>query len=193
LGMVEFSEFDPRPNSAPPLGAADGLEIREALAEDLPALARIAAEREGGNIETHERSFQTLLEERANGGRAVVLAAILAGEPIGFGKARYFTPAAESPPNVAPEGWYLAGLVVAPRHRRRGIGSRLTRARLDWLAARTPAAVPPSDTPPAAVVPDSSPTPSPPAEGAIRPGHAPGSARRGARAPRRPVLPAPSA
>jgi GNAT superfamily N-acetyltransferase len=135
--MVEFSEFDPRPNLAPPLSAADGLEIREAVAGDLPALARIAAERDGGDVEAHERSFRNLLQERAQEGRALVLTAILAGEAIGFGKVRYFAPPADSPPNVAPEGWYLAGLVVTPRFRKRGVGSRLTQARLAWLAART--------------------------------------------------------
>jgi ribosomal protein S18 acetylase RimI-like enzyme len=35
-----------------------------------------------------------------------------------------------------PEGWYLGGVVVDPLQRRRGIGARLTRERLAWIAAR---------------------------------------------------------
>jgi GNAT superfamily N-acetyltransferase len=136
--MPKFSEFDPRPNVKPPLDASEGFEVREAVAEDIPALARIAAERDGGDIESHERAFRSLLDERAGEGRAFLLAATLAGTPIAFGKARYFVPPAESPPNIAPEGWYLAGLVVTPRFRRRGVGARLTRARLNWLEARAP-------------------------------------------------------
>ena len=31
---------------------------------------------------------------------------------------------------------YLGGVVVTPTHRRQGIAARLTRARLDWIAAR---------------------------------------------------------
>ncbi len=35
-----------------------------------------------------------------------------------------------------PAGWYLAGIVVAPRSRGRGVGTRLTRVRMRWLHGR---------------------------------------------------------
>jgi len=41
-----------------------------------------------------------------------------------------------TPATSAPDGWYLSGIVVEERWRRRGIGTALTRARLDWLAGR---------------------------------------------------------
>lgn len=37
---------------------------------------------------------------------------------------------------VAPAGHYLGGILVHPEHRRHGVGTALTRARLEWIAAR---------------------------------------------------------
>jgi ribosomal protein S18 acetylase RimI-like enzyme len=46
------------------------------------------------------------------------------------------SPPPDPPANIAPAGYYLAGLLVAPAYRRRGIGERLTRARMAWVALR---------------------------------------------------------
>ena len=56
------------------------------------------------------------------------------GEVIGYGRAERFEPAADAPPDIAPPGYYLMGLVVHPDHRRRGVGAALTQARLDWMS-----------------------------------------------------------
>ena len=55
---------------------------------------------------------------------------------VGYGRARLFEPSADAPADTAPRGYYLTGLFVDPRHRRRGIGEVLTTARLDWIAER---------------------------------------------------------
>jgi ribosomal protein S18 acetylase RimI-like enzyme len=55
----------------------------------------------------------------------------------GFGRIRFLRPALEdAAPHPAPDGWYLAGLIVAPERRRQGIGAALTRERLAWIAER---------------------------------------------------------
>ena len=131
--MSEFAEYAPGTATEPPLTAATGLRIRAAAADDLPRLAPISAAREGTTIEAALGRFARF-HEAAGSGRALVMLAEVNGEAIGFGKASYFTPPAGSAPNVAPEGWYLSGVVVTPRYRRRGVGARLTAARLEWIA-----------------------------------------------------------
>lgn len=56
------------------------------------------------------------------------------GECVGYGVATRFRPPPEAPANAAPAGPYLAGLMVHPAFRRRGVGAALVRARLDWFA-----------------------------------------------------------
>ncbi len=51
-----------------------------------------------------------------------------------------FVAPARAPANVSPPGFYLVGLQVLPAHRRRGIGSALTRRRLEWVFDRAPEA-----------------------------------------------------
>jgi ribosomal protein S18 acetylase RimI-like enzyme len=135
--MSEFAVFEPRPPGAR-LTAGDGLIVRAAVERDAETVGAIAAAREGGDAETHAAAFLRLLD-RGREGDAVFVAA-LAAEVVGFGKAHAFAPPAEAPPNAAPRGWYLAGVVVTPAHRRRGIGAALTAERLRWIAARAPVA-----------------------------------------------------
>ena len=137
--MSEFAEYVPGGAAEPRLTEADGLRLRPAVAADLPRLAPIEAERESIAAERALAGLERLLI-LANAGRALLLMAEFAEGAIGFGKASYFTPPAGSPPNVAPEGWYLSGVVVVLRFRRRGVGAALTAARLQWIAARGPRA-----------------------------------------------------
>ena len=137
--MSEFAEYAPGAAAELPLTEADGLRLRAAVAADLPRLAPIAAEREGIAVERALDGLERFFGE-ASAGRALLLVAELGEEAIGFGKASYFSTPPGSPPNVAPEGWYLSGVVVRPRHRRRRVGDALTAARLEWIAARSPRA-----------------------------------------------------
>jgi ribosomal protein S18 acetylase RimI-like enzyme len=136
--LSKFAEFSPG-GAGPRFGAAAGLVIRPALPADLPGLARIAAEREGEPVAKWLTAFDHIHAECA-GGASVILVADLQGTIAGYGKAGYFTPPANAPANVAPAGFYLTGVVVDPALRRRGLGHALTRARLDWIRARSPRA-----------------------------------------------------
>jgi GNAT superfamily N-acetyltransferase len=73
--------------------------------------------------------FARLLAQ-AEGANALVLVAVIEGALAAYGVTERLSRAR------LPEGWYLGGVVVAPARRRRGIGARLTKERLDWIADR---------------------------------------------------------
>lgn len=62
----------------------------------------------------------------------VVLVAVKQREVTGVAKTHLHP----NPEGGAPAGHYLGGVVVAPGFRRRGVGSSLTRARLEWIWSR---------------------------------------------------------
>jgi aminoglycoside 6'-N-acetyltransferase I len=62
--------------------------------------------------------------------RAIV--AEVDGALVGWAKTHYYDEAS----GAAPAGHYLGGVTVHPDFRRRGIGSALTLARLDWIWIR---------------------------------------------------------
>lgn len=136
--MSEFAIFEPRPAGTPRLGRADGLVVRPADLHDADAVGAISAAREGVDPETQAAAFLRLLDRGPDADFAFV--ATVRGDVVGFGKIHRFLPPADAPPNVAPAGWYLAGVVVTPAFRRRGIGAALTADRLRWTAARAPVA-----------------------------------------------------
>lgn len=137
--MSEFAEFDPEGPRGERLRTATGLVLRPAEERDLDALSALRAAREG---EDPARSRDVLARAmRATGrGNALLLVGERGGEILGYGRVDHWTPPPGAPANAAPTGWYLTGVVVAPGHRRRGVGAALTRARLDWIAERAPCA-----------------------------------------------------
>ncbi|HEX8904291.1 MAG TPA: GNAT family N-acetyltransferase [Longimicrobiaceae bacterium] len=115
------------------------MSVRPAEPDDVEALARIAAAREGQEIAEARETIARRLAEAA-AGNGLLLVAVCGGEAVGYGGASLFSPPADAPTGCAPPGWYLSGVVVAPEWRRRGIGDRLTRERLEWIARRAGAA-----------------------------------------------------
>jgi len=132
--MNLFADFQVKNVDLPPLDASTGLKIREAEEGDLGALAQIAAEREGTTQNIKRRQFEKQLFQQQGAGDFMILVAEVKREIVGFGKCGFFTPPDGAPANVAPEGWYLMGVIVIPAFRRRRVASQLTRARLGWLA-----------------------------------------------------------
>ena len=128
-----FAEYMPEPEHRSPAPPGD-LVLRAARAEDAPALARIAWERNGGLLPDHEAEFARALSAPPPAPDDLRVVALLGNEVAGYGRASRFAPAADAPPGAAPAGWYLFGVTVAPRFRRRGIARALTRARLDHIA-----------------------------------------------------------
>ena len=113
------------------------LIIRKAEPGDAGEIAVIAAEREGKDPVEMFHKLKKELERISNSEDTVIFAAGYKSKVVGYGRGKYFTPPEGSPDNTAPEGWYLLGLIIAPGHRRQGVGRRLTGERIDYLKSRT--------------------------------------------------------
>jgi ribosomal protein S18 acetylase RimI-like enzyme len=109
--------------------------VRGAEKADLPTLAAIRQQREGGRLEELHGRFSLLLRECL--GTGLLLVGLVDGEVAGYGVARRFEPPSDAPANHAPAGWYLQGLVVRPDRRRLGLGAELTLRRLEWIYSHT--------------------------------------------------------
>ena len=134
--MAKFADYSKERPRSPRLTGADGLVFRVAVPGDFVAIAEISAEREEKSAEECGSELERM-QARIRSGGAQLFVGEHVGTVVGFGKVAHFSPLAASPENTAPEGWYLAGVVVRPERRRRGIGHGLTLARLAWIAARS--------------------------------------------------------
>lgn len=139
--MSRFPKYEPRAG-APRSDveeqrrpAAADVSFDRATSEDLRPLAEITAEREGGSSDRWLLPLGRALD-RARTGSALVLVAKTSDQVAAYGRVERHALPEPSPKNAAPAGWYLAGVIVRPEHRRRGIGAALTRARLAWIAGR---------------------------------------------------------
>jgi ribosomal protein S18 acetylase RimI-like enzyme len=132
-----FAEYSADSSDAADQQYGGELTIRVARAVDADALGRISVRREGGSAERSADGFRRLLDRSRVDGSALVLLAEVASEIVGFGKAAYVKVPPDCDAGLGPEGWYLNGVVVDPAHRRRGVGRRLTRARIRWVARRS--------------------------------------------------------
>jgi len=137
--MSEYAPYEPRGADDLPRPLPADLRLRPAAADDALAVAQLIAQREGDDDVTRrlEKLRVELSRDDLGQRRLLVVAELggLAGVVVGFGRIIYCTPPADAPPNHVPAGWYLGGVIVAPPHRRCGIGRELTRWRLAWLRA----------------------------------------------------------
>ena len=135
--MSKFAEYAPEGKRESPLCASNGLSIRPLLASDLAQVARLQAQREGGDPDAHLESLSREFAANRGATGSAIWVAALGDRVIGFARASYFSPPAGAPAGTAPEGWYLLGLIVDPEFRRRGVGIELTHTRLQWIAQRS--------------------------------------------------------
>ncbi len=138
--MARFAQYDPNGGEKPKLDTARDLTLRPPIRDDVEALARLSWQREGGELDDHRRNTQRAVGVSLRSPERVFLVAEHQGAIVGYAKARLHRQAEDEPPNAAPEGWYLSGLVVDETCRRRGVGAALTQARLVRIAEHAPAA-----------------------------------------------------
>ncbi|HET9345536.1 MAG TPA: GNAT family N-acetyltransferase [Candidatus Limnocylindrales bacterium] len=112
-----------------------GLEdvvIRPAVAADCRGVAAIVRERDSVPL----ADARAHCERDVAGADRLLLVASVGGELAGFARAARWQQPPRAPDNTAPSGWYLLGVVVRDRWRRRGLALELTRRRLDWIRER---------------------------------------------------------
>ena len=131
-----FEEFSEIPRELDGSSLPGPLRIRRARMQDVDALGSVSVDREGGDTPAHSAVFRRALESDGIGRTLLVLVAEVEDSVIGFGKVRHLSEVRADNGSASPEGWYLTGLVVNPRFRRQGVGSRLTEARLQWISER---------------------------------------------------------
>jgi len=132
-----FEQFDEAPPGPGESSLPGPLSIRCATTRDTETLGQLSADREGGDAQTHSAGFKRAIESGEIGRASLILVAEVEHEVIGFGKLRQLSEVRAEDGSVSPEGWYLTGVVVDPRFRRRGVGARLTGGRLKWISERS--------------------------------------------------------
>ena len=128
--MSGFADYRPDEFRRP---AGVAISVRGAHSDDLEVCARLIVSRTGGSVEARR---ERLLVDLQSTDRYVAVACA-GDEVVGYGGVIRHQVAAGDPPDTAPSGYYLIGLIIAPDWRRRGIGELLTRDRLRWTAERT--------------------------------------------------------
>jgi ribosomal protein S18 acetylase RimI-like enzyme len=108
------------------------VEVRPARDEDLDACAELIVTRTGGPAAARR---ERLVADLQDPDRYSVVACV-DGEVIGYAAVIHHELSPTDPPNTAPTGYYLIGLIVSPDRRRHGIGELLTRERIRWTAER---------------------------------------------------------
>jgi len=108
--------------------------VVEPLAErHLDACVALAVQREGGD----PTAWRAVFEGGLGATDRATFVGMIDGHLVGYSTVAWLAPGIGHPTSAAPDGWYLLGLVVDPRFRRRGVGHRLTAERLRWLVGRT--------------------------------------------------------
>jgi len=134
--MSLFEDYTPGKHTGRNRPFLAGLIIRPARPEDISQLTKLTYNREVGEIIKIENKFKREIANLESTDDGLLLVAELDSRVAGFARIKYFRPSSSVPTNTCPEGWYLTGVIVAPRYRRQGIASALTRARLNWIAKR---------------------------------------------------------
>lgn len=137
--MPRFAEFDESADRRGSLAVRTSL-LGEELLDDV---ARLTAEREELPFERARARWERTWDRRNGpGGKTTFVARAVDGSVVGYGSVQHIEVATQAPDDrvPCPTGWYLAGLVVDPSVRRRGVGRRLVIDRLRWLERRGAAA-----------------------------------------------------
>lgn len=127
--MSNFADYQP---DAARQDLRTPVEIRPARDEDLDACAALIVTRTGGSAADRR---ERLVADLENPDRYTVVACV-DEQVIGYAAVIHHEVSPADPPNIAPSGYYLIGLIVSPDWRRHGIGELLTQERIRWTASR---------------------------------------------------------
>src|SRR5438477_12582908 len=126
-----FADYTPHASGSRRDSLLEGLVVREASGDDAEGIALLLIEREGNTPEEAAQRAQRVLSAPSESNRAFV--AHVGSRVVGYGRAVYVSNTDQSAPDSAPHGWYMMGVIVTAEFRRRGVGTELTRHRLNWI------------------------------------------------------------
>jgi ribosomal protein S18 acetylase RimI-like enzyme len=106
-----------------------GAVIRKATPSDVDACALLISSHESGPFEDWRSRFE---QDLANPRRHFLVATI-DDVVVAYGHTTFHAHTARSEARAIPSGYFLSGLLVSPSHRREGLGTLLTVARIDEL------------------------------------------------------------
>jgi ribosomal protein S18 acetylase RimI-like enzyme len=129
--MKWFEDFKPLKERN--LLLPEEFNIRRAVPADAQGLALVRQEREGKDMDELLDDVKKVINESLNIETTFMFTALDGDKPIGYSIMRYFIPLEDAPANTAPEGWYLLGIALFEKYRRRGIGSELIKVRLQHI------------------------------------------------------------
>lgn len=132
---MRYVPYDASPSDKPPrMAIAVRLSDRP---QDLIVCARLSAEYNG----EEERAALVNAQQHVNKPRNALFVAVApTDEVVGYARVSWVNRAVDAAANAAPKGYYLGGMVIDERFRRRGVGTRLTDARMKFIRARAPQA-----------------------------------------------------
>jgi ribosomal protein S18 acetylase RimI-like enzyme len=108
--------------------------VRDATEADLDTTVELIAAHRGGDLDEWRRLFTHALHDY----KRHFVVALVGPRVIGFGHTKFVErDAGNIDEGTPPAGWYLSGVTVHPNYRRLGVGTALTRARLDRLRGKT--------------------------------------------------------
>lgn len=128
--MSLFEPYEPKAHGSP----LEEIELDRALPADLGALVSITVQRE--SLDPGDVESRLSREIGMDDSRHLLMVARHRGECVAFGRVSYVDRPAGARADHVPAGFYLGGVIVDPDFRRRGIGARLTEARISWVAER---------------------------------------------------------
>jgi ribosomal protein S18 acetylase RimI-like enzyme len=138
---VDFADYTPAHGGE----HGGGMSVRPATRADAAAVAALFCERHGGAVADTAQRIADHFTLIAEGLPDYVCVAEIDGAVVGYAKCGHRAMGALRAENL-PDGFYLAGVYTTPRHRRRGVGHRLTLDRLHWIEPRADAAFYSTDT-----------------------------------------------
>ncbi|HUV57410.1 MAG TPA: GNAT family N-acetyltransferase [Acidimicrobiales bacterium] len=103
--------------------------IRSATISDLDACALLICNHASGELEHWRSRFELDLANP----RRLFLVATIDDLVVAYGHTTFHTRTSEDELDAGPGGYFLSGLLVSPGHRRQGLGTLLTSARIDEL------------------------------------------------------------
>jgi ribosomal protein S18 acetylase RimI-like enzyme len=125
---MSFAAYQPGVGRKPPVEVI----IREPSVSELAVCAALVVSRAGGDVDDRREKLARDLAKDDY----CMLVAVIGTEIVGFAQVMHFVAPPDAPADIAPDGYYLIALIVAPDWRRRGIGDDLTNARIAWVAER---------------------------------------------------------